>query len=71
MAVDTDEVWERFTLDGNEAITGIEESLLKLEAARGNRDVSTGSTAASTPSRATAGSWGSATSSVWPTPAKT
>jgi two-component system chemotaxis sensor kinase CheA len=38
MAVDTDEVWERFTLDGNEAITGIEESLLKLEAARGNRD---------------------------------
>ncbi|MFO0596750.1 MAG: ATP-binding protein [Myxococcaceae bacterium] len=34
---DADEVWERFTLDGNEALTAIEESLLKLETARNDR----------------------------------
>jgi two-component system, chemotaxis family, sensor kinase CheA len=38
MATDADEVWERYALDGSEALAAIEESLLRLEHARTNRE---------------------------------
>ncbi len=38
MTTDADEVWERYALDGTEALAAIEESLLRLEHARSNRE---------------------------------